>query len=156
MAVQDIRSNLIAQFMGALTTIGDGTAVFLGEIDTAKYELGVMFAFSIFDDDTTAVVTVNFQDKEELADDYVDISFENPNFLDQIIGTNILNVKNAAVTTIVTTTSENRIQTIGLISSKRFVRVQLIVTGSDDTSAVTCYVTQMAEDMPTAEPDEAS
>ena len=158
MAVQDIRSNLIAQQLGTLTDLPNATTPFAGLIDTANYDLGFMVLFDVTGVDDAATVTIQFEDKEEIADSFVAITDT-----DQFIGTTVLAVATAASPltppipsvppTISPTTVENRLQTIGLIGSKRYVQVSLVVTGGGATADVVAYAIQKAEDMPTAEAD---
>lgn len=165
MAVQDIRSDEIAQFVGSVANQGNGTALFTGVVDGADYELGVMFSIQVTSIDATAVVTLNIQ-----ASDYADFSQNVTTYTpadDEFIGSGIVDV--TAVTAVPTATGdpdstpdtrtrvENRMTTVGLIANPRYMRVQAVITGATGaTTSLSCFAAQKAEVMPVAEPDEAT
>ena len=156
MAVQDIRSNLIFQFVGGIITVNGGTALTAGVIDTAAYELGVMFSFQV----------LNFGDGANTAtiqeSDLPTTGFTSITDAEQLIGTgNLITTPITPVPSVTGTGTvsdpfvavEERMDTLGVIGNKRFLKVLITNVGGADTTAYSVFATQKAEDMPTQAAD---
>lgn len=152
MAVQDIRSDLIAQFMGNVTTVNDGAStISAGVIDTAAYELGVMFSFQLTeagDGTNTAAIqesdlpTTGFTaitDTEQLIGDG-DLAITPVTAVPSVTGAGTISDPFVAV--------ENRLDTLGVIGNKRFLKIIINNVGGSDTATYAVFATQKAEDMP--------
>lgn len=145
MPVQDIRSNLIAQFMGSLTVAADTTTTAAGIIDTALFELGLMFSVQVTAIGTpagTATLIIEASDDPTFATGVTTFTPAD----DEYIGTGILT---QVVTLVPTALLENRMVTAGIIASARYVRVAVLDAGGDGATVVSVFATQKAEDMPT-------
>lgn len=167
MAVQDIRSDLIAQFMGTLTNQGDGTGNFAGTLDGADYELGVEFFIHVTGIDATAVVTANVR-----TSDFADFSSNVTTLVpadEEFIGSGIVDVTVVTASPIAAgtptsepgdgtrTRTESRMSTFGIIANPRYMEVDVVVTGAAGaTMDLNCFAMQKAEDMPVATPSEAT
>ncbi len=160
MAVQDIRSNLISQFMGALTTVNDSSSILSpGVIDTAAYELGVMFSFQLTADVGDGNNTAVIQESDLPTTGFTPITNT-----DQLIGSGILRTTPTSPVAAATGTgtiadpfviTENRFDTLGVISNKRFLKISITNLAGTDTATYDIFVIQKAEDMPTVEPANA-
>ena len=134
MAVKDIRSNLKQTLIIAEGLAANGTAT--GTIlDTADFELGLMFELTLTSHTTGTFTLAIFES------DAANMAGETAVTGDQLIGA--LPVETAAVAV------GSTLQTVGVISNKRYVRADVIGT---DTSVGTVRViaTQKAENMPVA------
>ncbi len=161
MAVQDIRSNLISQFLGSVTPTNNNVITFLetapdGVIDTAAFELGVMFsvrAVSLSSGSPTSVtLLLQETDNEDATSDFTTITNT-----DALIGTGLITNATTLVpdgdnTDLVI--KEARMATLGVISNKRFLQVGIAQDGGTADGVFEVYAIQKAEIMPTIESDE--
>ncbi len=132
MAVKDIRSNLqqILAIAGTLAANGTMTGAIL---DTANFELGLMFELTVTSH-TTGTFTLAIFESDDSG-----MSGETAVTGDQLIGT--LPVEVAVVS------QGDVLQTVGVISNKRYVRADVI--GTDTSVGIARVVaTQKAENMP--------
>ncbi len=132
MAVNDIRSNLqqILAVAGTLAANGTMTGAIL---DTANFELGLMFELTVTSH-TTGTFTLAIFESDDSG-----MSGETAVTGDQLIGT--LPVEVAVVS------QGDVLQTVGVISNKRYVRADVI--GTDTSVGIARVIaTQKAENMP--------
>lgn len=133
MAVKDIRSNL-KQSVALTAIIATNTTTNGAVIDTADFELGLMYALDItaFTDGTYTLLL----EEDDL------LAFSSPSTIsgDQLIGT--LPVASAA------TTQGSDLGTVGVISNKQFVRASIVSAGTSTGATANVIVTQKAENMP--------
>lgn len=151
MPVKDIRSNLKAVLAMVRQQIGTGdtTAVNGGIIDTAEYELGIMFAVSV-DTFVAAGVTFDIQASDDPTfatgvTTYVDGDLE-------LLGT-LANLAPTVDTSEVDDVSNFEeagffLKTIGLISNPRYVRIRAVSDGTGD-AFVTVVALEKGEVLPT-------
>ena len=132
MAVKDIRSNL-KEIIAFSATISSATDTTGSIIDTADFELGLMFSM-LTTTFAANVLTLSFEESD--ADDMAGATVISG---DQLIG--IPPVISAA------TVAGDTLQTVGIISNKRYVRptINSTTTGSCQTVVI---ATQKAENMP--------
>lgn len=135
MAVKDIRSN-VKQILALLATISTDTTTNGAIIDTADFELGLMFAVQISDyTDGTYTLLIEESDDSGMSGAVAVTG-------DKLIGS--LPVLSAA------TAQGGTLGTVGVISNLRFVRASL-VSASTSTGAVAQVIsTEVAENMPTS------
>lgn len=148
MATQDIRSNLIAQLMGAQSVAQDSTSPFGGIIDTAAYDQGVMFFIQVREAGTATSVTLVIE------------SSDDPSFMtgvtlfgpgdENFIGNGLVSVGTTVPITDDANANlfENRMVTAGLIASKRYLR-PAITDVNGLSYDLQCFAIQKAEDTPT-------
>lgn len=134
MAVKDIRSNLQQTLIIAEALAANGTATGI-ILDTADFELGLMFELTVTSHTTGTFTLAIFES------DAANMAGETPVIGDKLIGTLPVETAVVAVGAV--------LQTVGVISNKRYVRADVIGT---DTSVGTMRViaTQKAENMPVA------
>lgn len=138
MAVNDIRSNLkqtvaVTQAVTTSTTDINGTP-----IDTANYELGLMFSLSVPVLSAGTLAVELFESDTELTT--VNTGTPILNGSEKLIGT----LPTAAAAT--PTGEGDDLLTVGVISNLRYVRAQVVTTAS--TGTFTVLATQKAEVMP--------
>lgn len=151
MATKDIRSNLkqvLAMVRQQIGT-GDTTPVNGGIIDTAEFDLGLMFGI-VVDTFVAAGVTFDLQASDDPTfatgvTTYVDGD-------DELLGT-LANLDAAANTAEVDDVSNFEgagffMKTIGLFSNPRYVRIRAVSDSTGDVF-VTIVATQMGEVLPT-------
>lgn len=152
MAIQDIRSNLISQFLGSEAPIGDSTTPFDGVVDNAHYELGVMFSVQIQTaEGAPSVTNLVIQESEDptfATFDTIDSTSE------KYIGTGLLDFSalSAVPTATVSATVENRLVTIGVFSNRRYLRLAMVNVGGNDSGLAFGLAVQKAELVATEEP----
>ncbi len=150
MAVKDIRSNLISQFMGSQAAAADATTPLSGVIDGADYELGVMFSVRVATAGTATSVTLVIQESDDRT--FGTFSTISPGD-DNYIGSGVIDVTTLTVVPDADpATIENRMLTAGVISNLRFLRPAIVDVGGA-TYVLEGYAVQKAEEMPTAEAD---
>lgn len=156
MAVQDIRSNLISQLMGNKVVVADTVASpFNGIIDTAVFELGVMFFIRVDSAGTSTSVTLVVQSSDDPAFGTFDIIAPGD---ENYIGSGLISDPITGVVTLTadaTAILENRMVTAGVIANKRYLRPAITDVGGAGY-ILECFAIQKAEDMPVAEPTEAA
>ena len=133
MAVQDIASDL--QETVALTAVISSDTTTTGAvIDTADFELGLMFSLGVdaFTDGTYTLL---------LEEDAL-IGFASPTVIsgDKLIGT--LPAASAA------SAQGSILGKVGVISNERFVRASIVSTGTTSGATVNVIATEKAETMP--------
>jgi len=132
MAVNDIRSNL-QQILAAAGTLAANGTVTGAILDTANFELGLMFELTVTSH-TTGTFTLAIFESDDSG-----MSGETAVTGDQLIGTLPVEVAVVSVGDV--------LQTVGVISNKRYVRADVI--GTDTSVGITRVVaTQKAENMP--------
>lgn len=133
MAVKDIRSNLleIVALVRTIASIGTITGAIL---DTADFELGLMFSVNVTTFGAGETVTLILEESDDSG-----MSGATVISGDQLIGT--LPVLTAVVAEGAT------LETVGVISNKRFVRAS-ISTVTTNSSTIVVTATQKAENMP--------
>ncbi len=153
MAVKDIRSNLISQFMGSITVAAGATTAMAGVIDTADYELGMMATAQVTTVGTATSATLAWQESDAAAGPFVTVTDT-----DRIIGSGVIDVTALSIVPAATptVTTENRMVTLGLISNLRYLQLAVVDVGGNGATVVSGFAQQMAEMKPVAEPDEAS
>ena len=134
MAVKDIKSNLL-EILALVTSISDDVTVNGAIIDGADFELGFMASMSaaVYIDGTYTMVleqsdTGEFAGEEELVP------------ADSLIG----ELPVIAVATI----QGDILQTVGVFSNKRFIRVSVVATDVTTGANLSSVVTQKAELLP--------
>jgi len=140
MPERDLRSNLEMQlaFNGLIAT-DTTTDGFI--IDTAHYDSGVMFGFIVtFYSDGT--YTVNLQDGDD------------PNLTDAatIADAKIIGDKSTVIFT-AGTIEGALLSTLGITDTRRFVRVQVLSTGTSDGATISVTAVKKAELLPVIDPD---
>ena len=135
MSVKDIRSDLKQNVALTAAVTGNGTTNGAA-IDTAEFELGLMFAVAVnnFTDGSYAFVL----------EESVDSAFTVPIAIvgDKLIGTL------AGLTATAASASGAKLNTIGVISNLQFVRINVVATGVTTGADILSVVTQKAENMP--------
>lgn len=151
MAVKDIRSNVISQFLGSETVLTDSTQPYDGVIDNAHYELGVMFSVQVTTAGTATSATLVIQESD-------DPTFATFNTIipgdDNYIGTGVLDITALSLvpTATASTTTENRLVTCGVFSNLRYLRAAILdVAGA--TYVTSAFAIQAAENKPTEPPE---
>jgi len=135
MAVKDIRSN-VKQTVALTAIISSDTTTNGAVLDTADFELGLMFALDItaFTDGSYTLLL------EE--DDVIGFGSSSVISGDQLIGS--LPVVAAA------SVEGADLLTVGVISNKKFVRASIVSTGTTSGATANVIATQVAENMPTS------
>lgn len=133
MATNDIRSNL-KQNLGFTSTITSNTTTLGAILDTADFELGLMFGMF-----AATFATGNFELVLEESDDE-NMAGAVPITGDKLIGA--LPILTAG------TVEGTQLSTVGVISNLRFVRPTIVSTGVTGSSVITVVSTEKAESMP--------
>lgn len=135
MPTRDIRSDILQQlaFNGSITTNTTTNGV---AIDTADYDLGVMFGFCspVYTDGTyTPVLEQSDNSDMSGASDIPD---------SQLIGTEA----NAVISAL--TQPGESLKTIGLIGTKRYIRVKIVSTSVTTGARITIFASKKGEVLP--------
>ncbi len=128
MAVKDIRSNLMVQLAFNAVIASDTTTVGTAIIDTAEFELGCMFALA-----TTAYAAGDF------AMEIVESDADDMTGATAITGDALIDGGGAdttAASAVPTALLDNKLQTVGIFSNLRYVRVNVVSTNSADATIV--------------------
>ncbi|MEE9223039.1 MAG: hypothetical protein V3V40_06240 [Nitrosomonadaceae bacterium] len=133
MAVKDIRSNLL-QLVALVRTIASIGTITGAIIDTANFELGLMFSVNVTTFGAGETITLILEESDDSG-----MSGATVISGDQLIGA--LPVLTAVVAEGAT------LETVGVISNKRFVRAS-ISTVTTNSSTIVVAATQKAENMP--------
>lgn len=135
MAVKDIRSDIL-QDLALSAVIGTDTTTNGFIIDTASFELGLMFAplVSVFTDGVYDFTL------EEGLDPGLSDAVLIPS--DKLIGT-LADLQLTAVTA-----QGDPMPTIGVFSNKRYVRINVVSTGTTTGASVQVVVSQKGENSP--------
>lgn len=135
MAVNDIRSNLLetVALTRTIATVGTITGAI---IDTADFELGLMFSVDVTTFGSGETITLILEES-----DFDDMASPSVISGDKLIGT--LPVLTAVIAEGAT------LETVGVISNKRYVRAS-ISTVTTNSSTIVVTATQKAENMPVA------
>ncbi len=150
MAIKDIRSNLVSQFLGSEAAAADVTTPYDGVVDNAHYELGVMFSIQITTAGTATSATLVIQESD-------DPTFATSNTIipgdENYIGTGVIDVTALSLvpTATASTTVENRMVTCGVFSNLRYLRAALLDVGGA-TYVSSAFAIQAAENKPTEPP----
>lgn len=151
MSVKDLRSNLIAQFLGSQGVVPNTTTAFSGVVDNANYEMGVMFFCKVATLGAATSVDLVVQE----SDDPTFATFSTiDSTSDKMIGTGSLDVTAATAvpTASAVSTVENRMVTLGVFSNKRYLRLAIVDVGGS-LYVLEGYATQAAENLPTVDSD---
>jgi hypothetical protein len=152
MAVNDIRSNLISQFLGSVTVAADDTTELPGVIDGAEYELGVMFSVQVTTVGTATSVDLVIQE----SDDPTFATFDTIDSTSiKIIGTGSIDITALSIvpTATASLTTENRLVTVGVFSNLRYLRPAFVDVGGNGAGVASVFAVQKAEEMPTVDSD---
>lgn len=150
MAIKDIRSNLISQFLGSEAAAANAQTPYDGVIDNAEYEMGVMFSIQITTAGTATSVTLVVQESD-------DPTFATFNTIvpgdENYIGAGVIDVTALSLipTATPTVTIENRMVTCGIFSNLRYLRAAVIDVGGA-TYVSEAFAIQAAENKPTEVP----
>ncbi len=130
--LRDIRSDLVSDL--GFYTYCDSDTTFAGQIvDTAHYESGLMFGFIAGDiDDGTYTPLIEESDAANMAGATV-------------VPTSSLIGTIAGATMTVTASVGDPLPTIGVTTSKRYVRVSIVATGTTDGGIISFITTKMPE-----------
>jgi len=151
MAIKDIRSNLITQFLGNENPTGSATTPFTGVVDNAAYELGVMFYVQV----GTAQATTSSTMVVQQSDDPTFASFTtivpgDENYIGiGLVDPSVLSLVPTATTSL---TTENRIVTCGVFSNLRYLRLAILDVGGTDGYNMNAFAVSAAENKPTEPP----
>ena len=139
MSVKDIRSTLETRAANVAVISGNGTTN--GQsIDTADHELGTMFTTTLGNfTDGDYNFTLDESDTGAFGGEEVAIVDGS----DKLIGTLAGLVLDAA------TSNNDVLPSLGVISNKRFLRLNAVATNVSTGADVLALVTQMGEEMPT-------
>lgn len=134
MAVKDIRSNLQETIALFVDITGDGTD-FGAALDTADFELGLMFSVAVTAFGAgTFTLTLEQASNNTFTEDLSEITG------DQLIGD---------LPEITGVTAQGAIlETVGVISNLQFVRANVTAVGASGNTIVVITATQKAENMP--------
>lgn len=134
MAVKDIRSDLQQTVASTAVIAGNGTTDG-ADLDTANFELGLMFTVSATDymDGTFDFI---IEEKEQLADSYVVVP--STSFIGTLAGLQIT----AGIS------NNDILNTIGVFSNKRFVRINTVATVVTNGATITIIATEKGEVLP--------
>lgn len=149
MAIKEIRSSLKQILALARTQINANGTTNGGIIDTAKYELGLMFAVIV---DTFTSGDVNFaiqaSDDPTFATGVVTYTDSDDEIIGSLVGI-AATANTSQVDDVNNLDAANYfMKTVGLISSPRYVRIQVIGSNSPD-AFVTVVATEKGEVLPT-------
>ncbi len=134
MAVNDIRSNLKRTIVMSTVITTDTTTVTGTILDTANYELGLMFdALSPSYTDGTYTLQIVESDDSGMSGSTVVTG-------DKLIGP--LPVVSAGIA------QGTDLDTVGVISTKRYVRANVVSTATSSGATIEISATQKAENMP--------
>lgn len=136
MAVKDIRSNLQEQ-LAILAAVSTNTTTNGFIFDTANFELGLMFAVSL-----TAFTDGAYNFTLEESSDAGMSGAVAVTDADKLIGT----LAGLALTAV--TAEGDILPTVGVISTLRYVRLNVVSTGVTSGATVVAVATQMGEEMP--------
>jgi len=140
MANFDIRSNLLANVALNTNVTANGTTTgFI--IDTANFDIGFMYEF-LLTSFTDGSYTFVIEDGEDPA-----LADAAPVPTDQIIGSL------ADITLIAAAVDGDKVQTVGVFSNRRFLRVSVVAAGVTTGAVVTVIAAQSAELVPVDAPD---
>ena len=156
MAVRDLRSNQIAQFLGSITVGADTTTNFTGIIDNAEYELGVMFSIQVTTLDAASPgITVVVEESDDPTFTTTDTITPTPaDDLDKFIGSGgPIDVTAVTPSPTINPTVEARMFTFGVWSNKRYLRPAVVDVGGAGNAVLACFANQAAENLPVVEPD---
>ena len=139
MSVKDIRSTLkqILAFIGAISS---NTTTEGAVIDTAKFELGTMFSSLM---SVRVDGTYNFILFESDVDTFGGEEVAILDGSDKLIGTL------AGLQLVLATAEGGTLSTLGVISNKRFLRMDCVSTNVSTGATAMALVTEMGEEMPT-------
>lgn len=150
MAIKDIRSNLISQFLGSFTAAANAETAYAGVIDNAEYEMGVMFSVQVTTTGSATSATLVIQESD-------DPTFATSNTIvpsdENYIGTGVLDVTalSAVPTATTSLTTENRVVTCGIFSNLRYLRAAILDVGGA-TYVTSGFAIQASEYKPTEVP----
>lgn len=133
MAVKDIRSN-VKQTVALTAIISTNTTTNGAVLDTADFELGLMFAVAI-SAFTDGVYTLLLEE-----DDVIGFGSSSVISGDQLIG--------SLPAPIAASAQGTDLGTVGVISNKRFVRASIVSSGTSTGATASVIATQVAEQMP--------
>ena len=140
MAVRDIRSNLQPSAGNIAAVTGNGTTNGVS-IDTSHFELGLMFAISV-GNYTDGTYNVTLEESDTGAFGGEETAITDSADANRLIGTLAGMAVSAAQS------NGDVLPTVGLISNKQFVRMNVVATSVTTGADVLITVTQKGEEMP--------
>lgn len=139
MAVKDIRSNLQVNLALASTDVGSNTTTLGSAIDTAAFELGLMFVADISDyTDGTYTLSIETADDSGFTTNLTEIQSGDDNFLEGSGG----------VALSAATAAGAKCLTIGAFGNRRYARLKVVSTGVTTGATLSARVVQAAENQP--------
>jgi len=133
MAVKDIRSN-VKQTLALLATITTDTTTAGSILDTADFELGLMFAVQISAyTDGTYTLLIEESDDSGMSGA---VAVTGDKLIGSLPAVSAVNAAGAAL------------DTVGVISNLRYVRASLVSTATTSGATTQVIATEVAENMP--------
>jgi len=139
MAIKDIRSNLECRLALVSTAISTDTTTTGSAIDTAAFEMGLMFITDVSAyTDGTYTLSIETADDSGFSVNLVEIKTGDDNFLEGSSG--------VALTAV--TAAGAKILTIGAFGNKKFARIKIVSTSTSTGATLSSRVVQAAENSP--------